>query len=390
MTDSPPHGFAERAAAARARFDATAWFPGLDGLRCLAITAVIWHHCLPRAWPGWLGRGHAGVPLFFALSGFLITHLLIAEWRRSGDILLGWFWLRRCLRIFPLYYAVLAAFAVGLGLASESDTRRHFFASLPFYATYTSTWFVDYAVPHPVSFGFAWSLAVEEQFYVFWPPLLRATLRRSWWLAVAAAALVIAVDQCGEAGVFSVWLPEGQSPHRIATSFAPALSLGSLLGLGTAHRRGFVALFALLGGRASVPMCLAVSGALIAAPVGPPILLDLAFAALVGASVLSHSASSRWLALPPLTRIGQVSYGLYLFHVPVIGTLRRLAPGIAEQPLGLFPLVLVTSYGVAALSYRHVERPLLGLKELFRPRSEPGPPSSAQPQTQTQTLARPA
>jgi peptidoglycan/LPS O-acetylase OafA/YrhL len=377
MMDSPPRGFAERAAAARSDFERTAWFPGLDGLRGLAITAVIWHHCLPRAWPGWLGRGHAGVPLFFALSGFLITHLLIAEWRRRGDIALGWFWLRRCLRIFPLYYAVLAGFVAWLWLADETDNTRHFFASLPFYATYTSTWFVDYAVTHPVSFGFAWSLAVEEQFYVFWPPLLRASLRRSWWLAVAAAIALLAFDQCAEAGAFAAWLPVGQSPHRIATSFAPALLLGALLALGTAHARGFVGLFALLGGRASVLGCLALSGALIAAPVGPPILLDLAFAALVGASVLSRGRSSRLLALWPFTRLGQVSYGLYLFHVPVIGALRRLAPALAEQPLALFPLVFVASYGIAALSHRYVELPLLGLRERFRPRSEAEAPSTA-------------
>ena len=104
MSGPPP------AEGARERFLSERYFPAFDGLRCLAICGVLWHHCLPwpwpktwgEAWPGWLGRGHAGVPLFFALSGFLITTLLLAEHRSTGDIALGSFWARRTLRIFPL------------------------------------------------------------------------------------------------------------------------------------------------------------------------------------------------------------------------------------------------------------------------------------------------
>jgi len=196
--------------------------PALDGIRCLAITGVVWHHSLPRPFPGWLGRGHAGVPLFFALSGFLITRLLIAEQRTSGRIDLGQFWLRRSLRILPLYYAVLVGFVLLLGLRAPTEATRHFFASLPFYASYTSNWFVDYRVTHPVWFGFAWSLATEEQFYAWWPPLLGWAERRGRWLAPLGLLTLLGLDQLAER-VGPPGLSPGEGLARIATSLSGAV-----------------------------------------------------------------------------------------------------------------------------------------------------------------------
>ena len=89
-------------AAPYARFIGTQQLPGLDGLRCLAILPVLWHHATPRLLPGVLGKGAVGVDLFFALSGFLITTLLLRERRANGAIKLGAFYVRRSLRIFPL------------------------------------------------------------------------------------------------------------------------------------------------------------------------------------------------------------------------------------------------------------------------------------------------
>ena len=156
---------ARAAPAPPARFLGESYFPALDGLRAVAIAAVLWHHALPAAAGGWVARGHVGVRLFFALSGFLISSRLLAERRATGSMALGHFWLRRSLRIFPLYYAVLALFALYLGLRAEDAGSRHFFAHLIHHATYTSNWFIDYAVSHPVWFAFGWSLACEEQFY---------------------------------------------------------------------------------------------------------------------------------------------------------------------------------------------------------------------------------
>ncbi|MCX5745493.1 MAG: acyltransferase, partial [Proteobacteria bacterium] len=144
--------------------------PALDGLRALSILAVIAHHgggaAAGAASP--LGRGHLGVQLFFVLSGFLITSLLIQERARSGGIDLARFYVRRSLRIFPLYFAVLALYVVVVGLTARHEPAgRAFFANLPYFATYTSNWMVSLDEPR-VIFYFAWSLAVEEQFYLVW------------------------------------------------------------------------------------------------------------------------------------------------------------------------------------------------------------------------------
>src|SRR5262245_44922164 len=141
-------------------------FGSLDGLRCLSIVAVVWHHAAGSMIDHPLLRhGHLGVSLFFVISGFLITTLLLRERDRFGDISLRLFYARRSLRIFPLYYTVLLAYVL-LAWLFESGSRfgQQFFHSLPAYMTYTSNWFVKME-DERVIFYFAWSLAAEEQFY---------------------------------------------------------------------------------------------------------------------------------------------------------------------------------------------------------------------------------
>ncbi|HEX7669003.1 MAG TPA: acyltransferase, partial [Polyangiaceae bacterium] len=169
------------AGASHASFLAARRFPSLDGLRCLAILPVIWHHSTPRPLPGLFGRGPLGVHLFFAVSGFLITTLLVREkccTDRSSPPLshlaqLANFYARRSLRIFPLYYAVLLLYTLrALWFLPASPMRSHFFHNLPYFATYTANFLVNFDVPHKVIFGFSWSLSTEEQFYLLWPPVL--------------------------------------------------------------------------------------------------------------------------------------------------------------------------------------------------------------------------
>jgi peptidoglycan/LPS O-acetylase OafA/YrhL len=360
----------EVALAARRQFLSTSYFPALDGLRCVAICAVIWHHSLPRAVPGWLGRGHVGVPLFFALSGFLITTLLLAERHATGTIAIGHFWMRRCLRIFPLYYTVLLLFVASLAWRPPDEARSHFFESLPFYASYTSNWFVDYGAPHPIWFGFAWSLSTEEQFYVWWPPLLRRCQRWGGWATALALTLLLGLDQLAERGMFAAWLaPESE---RILTTFSGALGLGALLAVLMASDRAFPWVWRCLGARGSAVACSLLVGALVWRPTGPPILLELGLVGLVGASVFSPGDwLRRGLSARPLVQVGRVSYGMYLFHVPVIGLLRRLCPWLLEEPLVLFAAACSVSFCLARLSYRHFEGPILALKERFRPSERP-------------------
>jgi peptidoglycan/LPS O-acetylase OafA/YrhL len=343
-----------------ARFLAQGYFPALDGVRGLAIASVLWHHALPYAYGGWLGRGHVGVRLFFALSGFLITTRLLAERRATGSVALGRFWLRRALRIFPLYYAVLGAFALYLGLRASDAGSRHFFDNLAFHATYTSNWFVDYAVAHPVWFAFGWSLATEEQFYAWWPPLLR---RHVGGAAVALLG-VIALQQLAAYGALDPWLGDHTALQRVALSFAPALSLGALLALCLEAPSSFAKSWACWGSYPALSAAWVVLGAggLLATGWGPPIALDLAFTALVASAVLApRNWLARALSVRPLTALGRVSYGVYLFHVPVLGLSRRWLPALTERPELLFPFALSVSWVAAALSYRYFESPLLAL-----------------------------
>jgi peptidoglycan/LPS O-acetylase OafA/YrhL len=353
-------------------------YPALDGLRALAIAGVVWHHCLPRPEPGLIGRGHAGVPLFFALSGFLITTLLLAERRATGDIALGAFWVRRGLRIFPLYYATLAGFVLALGAHEPSDATRHFAESLPFYASYTSNWFVDFDVPHPVWFAFAWSLATEEQFYLWWPTFLRVAQRLGPAFAPLGLALAVGVDQLAELGALSSWLPRGSTAARVLTSPSAAMLLGAGLAWALALRRGFAWLERALAARHATTLSAAAAGAWLWQPFGPDILRDLAFVALVGAAAASSGQPSpgralvnRALAARPLVYVGRVSYGMYLFHVPVLGSLLRMIPALAEHTFGLYVATFASSLGLAALSHRYVEAPLLALQERFRPARVP-------------------
>jgi len=124
---------------AHARYLETSHFASLDGLRFLSIVPVVWHHSTPRPLEGILGRGPLGVDLFFAISGFLITTLMIREQSRTGRLAVGRFYARPSLRIFPLYYVVLSLYVVRAMLfLPEGPARAHFLHSLPFYATYTS------------------------------------------------------------------------------------------------------------------------------------------------------------------------------------------------------------------------------------------------------------
>jgi hypothetical protein len=155
------------------------YFPLLDGLRCLAILGVVWYHAAaPSYASGPLSRGFEGVSLFFVISGFLITTLLLREQSETGDISLRSFYLRRTLRIFPVYYGVLAFYALLVFLQERHSTAgAQFWHNLPFFMTYTSDWFVN-ADSDRVIFLFSWSLATEEQFYLFWPWIIRSARGR--------------------------------------------------------------------------------------------------------------------------------------------------------------------------------------------------------------------
>ena len=160
-------------------------FGSLDGLRALAVAGVVWHHAGDRGLgPPIAQRGFLGVDLFFVISGFLITRLLLREQQSLGRIHLRAFFARRALRLMPLYYLVLLVMAVLLGLVwPGAPMAEAYFRDLPYYATYTSNWIVPGTI-----LALSWSLALEEQFYLTWPLVLRFARR------TAGSALLVA---CG-------------------------------------------------------------------------------------------------------------------------------------------------------------------------------------------------
>lgn len=354
---------------------ASARFGSLDGLRCLAIVPVVWHHATPHPYDGVLGRGPLGVDLFFVISGFLITTLLLREREKSGAIALRSFYVRRSLRIFPLYYLVLGAFVLHAVVFREhGPVRDHFLRSVPTYATYTSNWFGDTDVPHAIVFSFAWSLATEEQFYLVWPWVLVAT---GWVLGRASRAGSLALPGLFMVGLFVVdqaterrWteplLAASPLAMRMLRSISTPICLGSLLALGLGWPPTRAVLGALLGRRASAPLALGAL-VLIAVYAWPLLHAHLAMTALVGACVIRPDHGLRGpLEHRAVAHVGLVSYGVYLVNVPVIVATRRLLGPASESTPLVFVVGLLATVALATLLFRLVETPFLRLRDRFR------------------------
>jgi len=371
-TKTPPPTEAPREAAAGPWqvFRQTRFFPSLDGLRAVSIVPVIWHHAsASHGYTGILAAGHLGVQLFFAVSGFLITTFLLREKGRTGAVSLARFYARRSLRIFPLYYVVLAVYVLlVLVFDRHSQAGARFFGNLPAYLTYTSNWFVDLNQGNRVIFYFAWSLATEEQFYLLWPSLVRFT--RRWWTPLAVMVLLLlgseavrALAAGGLADGHALWV-------RIVSSVASPICLGCIAAILLERPLAFGLIHRVAGRPWSAP----VAGALLVLAVALELhmlTIAVAMAFLVTACVIRPDHGlSRVLELRPLRAIGTISYGMYLLHMIVMNVARRVvglthldAPRL--EPLLVFALALPLTIAAASLSYRFLEQPFLRLKDRF-------------------------
>ncbi len=325
-------------------------FGSLDGLRFLAVVPVVFHHSTPHPLAGILGKGPLGVDLFFAISGLLITTLLLRERERRGTVEVRAFYMRRARRILPLYYAVLGLTVVrALVLPADSPVRAHFFASLPFFATFTTTWFVRFGVPHPVLFAYSWSLAVEEQFYAVWPWIVR----RGSAFAFAAVLVLLAVDVAAGAGHLSSL---GALAVTIATSLRPPLLFGVLFACVLHTERGYRVMYALLGSR----LAIVVVALLLAVALGttwiPLLGTQLLLALLVAASVIREDhALSAPLTARPIVWIGQASYGVYMLHLAAIFLAKQVVSSDRANGAYVFALAFPLSLLFAAASKRWFE-----------------------------------
>ncbi|MFL5345520.1 MAG: acyltransferase family protein [Hyalangium sp.] len=361
-------------ARAHEEFLRTRIFPGLDGLRCLSIVLVVAYH-VSGLHSGFVGRGYLGVSLFFGISGFLITSLLLREHDSHGQISLGRFYGRRALRIFPLYYAVLSAYVV-LTLLFERSTmeRADFFANLPAFLTYTSNWFVPLEPDKRIIFYFAWSLATEEQFYLMWPGVMRAAHR---WGAVFFMTGLLAISLWAPWAVQTERLDDSLLSVRILASFSPTICMGCLAAYALHSPRGFAWVYRALGQR-WVPVLMMALVLLAVGTNGTPYwLTSMLMAALVVSSCIrTDHFLLPVLTLRPIRYVGMISYGVYLMHMIALNLVRRAAPG---QGFAVnFPLTLALSVLMAGLSYRYFESRFLRLKEKLaagpsQPKASPAP-----------------
>lgn len=298
-------------------YRSTQRFGSLDGLRALSIVAVLWHHSGgPEAYEI-LKRGQLGVHLFFAISGFLITTLLIREKDTYGRVSIRDFFVRRALRIFPLYYAILIIYVMAvLAMERGSQAGQEFFSNLPYFLTYTSNWFVNYEEGTRTIFYFSWSLATEEQFYIAFPWLVALASRRVAALVLASVFTIVYLNHLN--GFFNL-ISRHWFMHRLLWHIAPCIVLGALAAIALHTRRGFEGISSILGYRICFPLVMAVTALVIGIPRGgifQEYIVFFLLVALVISTVLreDHMLSSvlrtRWIM-----RIGMISYGMYLMHM---------------------------------------------------------------------------
>jgi peptidoglycan/LPS O-acetylase OafA/YrhL len=324
--------------------------PAFDGLRAVAALLVIADHCRV---PG-LSGGYFGVDLFFVLSGFLITRLLVEEFEAHGRIDLPVFYLRRLLRLSPPLLFMLAFY---LALAPSAWPQLGFWEharDAAFAAFYLSDYTLAF-LHQPVLLLHTWSLAVEEQFYLIWPLVVLLLTRLSWrWriavligLYVCAAAWRIAAH--GRIGWDEIYF-------RLDTRLC-GLIIGAILAL-CIRRLGSLSRQSadIAGLYAGVALLICVTQGYWHIPGGliwMSALAQVAAVVLLIASTVPNSRVSALLSVRPLVAAGTISYGLYLWHYTAAVYFRAALPWYQS-----FPIVLAIAFAGATVSWLLIEQPL--------------------------------
>jgi peptidoglycan/LPS O-acetylase OafA/YrhL len=340
-----------------------AYRPGLDGLRAIAVAAVFLYH----ARIDWLPGGFLGVDLFFVLSGYLITSLLLVEWEARNRIDLRRFWLRRARRLLPaLVVVVLASLALAAIFARQdlAHTRSDAVSSLLYYTNWHEI-IANHSyfnlMGNPSLLQHTWSLAIEEQFYIVWPLLLVPCLvlvgrRRLPMLVIAGIAASAAL-------MWILYNPSGD-PSRVyygTDTRAFLLLMGILLALvwpWIQRLRQALPLLELFGVAALVGTVLLFRQMQQFNPTlyrGGDLAAAFCFVVLVAAVAHPRTGIGEALGVAPLRWVGERSYGIYLWHWPIIvlvaGVNTRPSPGVVVAEAAL----VLTA---AALSYKFVEQPI--------------------------------
>ncbi len=377
-----PSSAASAVAASRSDRRPSRWRhePALDGLRGLAVLAVVLYH----AGVGWLPGGLLGVDAFFVLSGFLITGLLLNEWHQRAAISLGGFWARRARRLLPALVLLLLLVGVQLAVTGDPSGRASFPKDAISVLTYVANW--RFAFSHQGYFGASspspllhtWSLGVEEQFYLLWPLIVAGVLvcsrrerngyRRVLIIGVAGAAASTAL-------MFAL-AATGTSTDRLyygTDTRAAALLVGAALAAwrafrsvpgfepaspsGASRRTGRVLAAGYLGLAVTFAMWLTTAGEAGWLYRGGFLVMALSVGAVIaGVFAAPRSGLARLLRVRPLRGLGRISYGVYLFHWPLFLLIDHARTGLSGPALLLARCAATLT--LALLSYVLVERPI--------------------------------
>lgn len=349
----------------------------LDGVRALAVAGVVLYHGGVSALRG----GFLGVDVFFVLSGFLITSLLVAEHERSGHLSLARFYERRVRRLLPalvLLIGLVTAYAyVGLPHGSIPSLPGQVIGTMAYVGNWTlinahATYFTLGLPPSPLQH--TWSLAIEEQFYLLWPAILfclwrwttsRRTLASACCVGAAACAAVTAGQYLSHTSVNTLYF--ATQTHAVTMLLGAALSL-LLLSRGTesgdspfrlapARQRPFANVLGVAAWLGVIATFLVVSGTgatlYLGGYLGFGVLVSVALAATVA---VPDGLSARALSVGPVVFLGQISYGVYLFHFPLFLWIDQTATGLSGA--ALLVVRLAATLVVATLSYYVVELPI--------------------------------
>lgn len=346
--------------------------PALDGLRAVSVLAVMLHHT------GLLNGGWLGVDVFFALSGFLITTLLIEEHSRTGVIDLKRFYIRRALRLLPALLALIIVFAIVAVFSSITLTTS---ASVILTATlvrlaavlfYVANWAImaGYGL-YPLAH--MWSLAIEEQFYALWPLALLVLLRN-----IRAKAVIVSLVGTGIAASI-IWRGVLQQHGWLAWAYqgvdarADSLLIGCVMAMFISWRRvkNSQAAFVVMrsaGLAGAVTICLLFATARFPGAFRDHFastLTALAAVLLIGEILVPGSRLARCLEIRPLVGIGKISYGLYLWHFPILLGFGVLVGRSRELDPVRLALAWLVTFVVCVVSFRVIEQPALRLKSRF-------------------------
>lgn len=364
--------------------------PELTGLRCLAVTMVILGHAAAtvpesanglRAAMDYLGHGGLGVQIFRVLSGFLITTILIGEWTRTGGIRLGRFLYRRAMRIWPAFYVFLAVVAL-LSMQGALDVA---WQQLGFAASHLWNYSAALGLT-PINdqwpdgawyMGHLWSLALEEQFYWFWPPLLIVMLRGK--AARLLPALILVIPLVRTASYFLAPQLRGQLQMMLHTG-ADSIFIGCYAAVHQARIREWFATSPhsrWLANAACAALLMLVPGLTIVlggywtATYGTTVSALVVTVIIMAVITLPDFWMSRFLRLRPVMFLGTISYSIYLWQQLFL---------YIGSPLSLgFPLNLLQVLAAALASYYLIELPTLRWRDRKRGATKAAPVASGAP-----------